>query len=230
MMLFAIDIDGTLAVSGNWFARWMVQEAGLVIPEEKLARLRYGMEFWLLDEVRALSDERRTALKNYAHAHHKDTIHQEQCVPIPGAREALQMLVEEGGRIIYTTCRQAESQHLTQQWLAHYGFPNPEHVFCCEHYHDKYISAHQIAEPREPVVLVDDQIPKMVPAFRVLAQQDRTIALNLILRIVMVQIGQEQSPTFPFPVPFPVVACPSWRREDLEHTFQQLKRKQASKV
>lgn len=33
-MLFALDIDGTIAVGGNWFARWLAQEAQLAIPEE----------------------------------------------------------------------------------------------------------------------------------------------------------------------------------------------------
>src|SRR5260370_137502 len=104
-MLFAIDIDGTIATSGNWFARWITEQAGLAIPEADLARIRYGAEFWRHHLVCTLTHEQRVGLRAIAKAHHKDQDHQQNLVPIPGAREALQSILDEGGRLIYTTCR-----------------------------------------------------------------------------------------------------------------------------
>jgi len=218
-MLLALDIDGTIATNGNWYARWLAKESCLAIAEDQLIRIEYGVDFWQLPEVRALSHERRADLRAHSHAHHKDLDHLVNEIPIPGACEALQwLLAKNDAHIIYTTCRPSTSRQLTQEWLARYGFPSPEQVFTCERYHTKFIHAQRIADPKDPVILIDDQIEKMVPAFRVLIKHERPIALSLIKRIIFVQIGQSEPPTFP-PVPFPVLALPSWQRADVMRTF-----------
>ena len=155
-MLFALDIDGTIATSGNWFAQWMTKEAGIAVPEDELARVQYGVEWWQLPAIRALSHERRAELRAHAHAHHKDLDHLANSVPIPGAREALQWLLDEesGSRIIYTTCRPGAGQQITRAWLERYGFPSSENVYTCERYHSKFIHAHSQAGAKEPVVLI----------------------------------------------------------------------------
>lgn len=218
-MLFAIDIDGTIATSGNWFARWLATESGLSISEETLSGITYGVEFWQLPAVCALSQDQREFLREHAHAHHKDLDRLANHIPIPGAREALHFLVAEGARLMYTTCRPSDSQQLTREWLARYDFPCTEQVYTCDRYHEKFIHAHSQAEQDEPVIVIDDQISKLVPAFRLLVKYERPLALKLILRIALVQIGAEEPPTFPFDVPFPVLACPSWQREHLEQAF-----------
>jgi hypothetical protein len=212
-MLFALDIDGTIATSGNWFARWMTGVSGLNIADDQLARIEYGVDWWQLPAVRALSHERRVELRSLAHAHHKDLPHLENRVPIPGAQDALWML-NDSARIIYTTCRPQTSAQLTREWLKRCGFPNAEQVYTCDLYHEKFIHAHSQATTAEPVIVIDDQISKLVPAFRTLVKEDRTIGVSLILRIMFVQIGQDEPPPFP-PIPFPVLACPSWQRADV---------------
>lgn len=228
LMLLACDIDGTIATNGNYFCRVMADQAEIVLPPETLAHMTYGLEFWDLPQVRALTHEQRTALHAHAYAHHKDLDRLEQSVPIPGAREALQAWISEGGRVIYVTCRPPTAEQLTRDWLTRYGFPCATQIRICERYHTKYMHAHAIALQKEPVVLIDDQIEKMVPAFRVLVKEHRPIALSLILRLAVVQIGEEHPPTFPFPVPFPVLACPTWRPEDMERAFQHLIAKNVS--
>lgn len=214
-MLIATDVDGTIATNGNWFARWLVSEAGLDIPEEELATIRYGIEFWNLPQVSEMAPEQRAELRKHAHAHHKDPDQQDNSVPIPGAREALRLLVAEGATIIYTTCRQPESEQRTREWLARHDFPCAQQVYVCQHYHWKYIHAHQQAKAQEPVILIDDLIEKMVPAFRTLAIQQREIATSLVRRLALVAIGKDELPVFKS-VPFKIVALPSWRLEDLE--------------
>lgn len=212
-MLFALDIDGTIAVSGNWLARWLAQEAQLAIPEDELAQIRYGIEFWDLPQVRALPHEQRAQLR--AHAHHKDPDRQENNIPIPGAREALHTLLKHGATLIYTTCRQPESAQRTRAWLERYDFPCTTHVYICQHYHHKYIAAYEQAQEKEPVLLIDDLIEKMVPAFRTLAIEHRDTALSLVRRLAVVAIGHQEPPAFQ-KVPFKVLALPSWRPEDVE--------------
>ena len=214
-MLFALDIDGTISMGGNWFARWMAREANIDIPEDELARLDYGFEFWELPQVRSLTHEQQTRLREHAHAHHKDPDRQQNSIPIPGAREALSTLLEHGASIIYTTCRQPEAQQRTRAWLERYGFPCAQQVYICQHYHWKYIYAYEQAQEKEPVILIDDLIEKMIPAFRTLAIEKREIAMSLVKRLAVVAIGQEKPPVFK-KVPFKVLALPSWRQEDLE--------------
>lgn len=214
-MLIACDIDGTIAVSGQWHARWLAAIAGLDIAESELSSIEFGCDFWQLDEVRALSHEQRVELRQNAHAHHKDLDHLWHEIPIPGASDALHFLSEHA-HVIYTTCRPASAAQLTREWLAHYQFPNADQVYCCDRYHEKFIQARSQAESKEPIVFVDDQVDKLVPAFRLLVKHERPIALSLILRIALVQIGAGEPPTFPFDVPFPVLALQSWRRDHVE--------------
>ncbi len=214
-MLFALDVDGTISVGGNWFARWLASEASLDIPEDELASIRYSFEFWDLPQVRMLTHEQRVQLRAHAHAHHKDADRQQNSIPIPGARDALQTLLEHGATIIYTTCRQPEARQRTSEWLEKYGFPCAQQVSICQHYHWKYIYAYEQAQEKEPVILIDDLIEKMIPAFRTLAIEKREIAISLVKRLAVVAIGQEQLPIFK-KVPFKVLALPSWRPEDLE--------------
>jgi hypothetical protein len=214
-MLLALDIDGTVATNGNWFVRWMTKEAGITIPEDDLARTRYGFEFWDLPQVQALGDDRRAELLAYAHAHHKDPENQDNSIPIPGARETLQQLTEKGANIIYTTCRQTDAGPRTSAWLQRYAFPSPEKVFICPRYHWKYVHAHAHSGPDDIILLIDDQIEKMVPAFRTLALEKRDIAISLVRRLAVVAIGQTEPPPFK-KAPFKVLALPSWRPEDVE--------------
>lgn len=212
-MLFAIDIDGTIATHGPYFCQQMFAEAGIALADEELALCTSGYHFWHHERVRALPEKRRVELKAFAHAHHKDPDQLENRVPIPAAREALHTLVAEG-HLLYATCRPAEARQLTQEWLARYGFPAADQIQICQHYHSKYLAAHQIAEQREPVILIDDLVDKMVPAFRTLAIQHREIALSLMRRLAVVAVGIAQPPVFA-KVPFKVLALPSWRPEDL---------------
>jgi uncharacterized HAD superfamily protein len=213
-MLFAIDIDGTIATHGPYFCQQMFTEAGIALAGEELAQCTYGYHFWHHERVRALPEKQRAELKDFAHAHHKDLDQLENRVPVPGASEALHVLMAEGHRVLYATCRPAEARQITQEWLAWYGFPAADQVETCQHYHSKYLAAHQVAGQREQVILMDDLVERMVPAFRTLAIQHREIALNLMRRLAVVAVGIDKPPVFA-KVPFKVLALPSWRPEDL---------------
>lgn len=215
-MLFAVDIDGTLAAHGNWWCRWIADYAQLSLSEERLAGLQYGFQFWDLPEVRTMTHDQRQSLRAYSHAHHKDVDNLANSIPIPGAASALSGFVNDGAHLIYVTCRPDDTRQLTHGWLAKYGFPVADQVYTCERYHTKFINIHRVAAESERVILIDDMIEKMVPAFRVLVQHYRPIAISLIKRIAFVQIGREEPPTFPAPLPFPIAALPTWQKDDID--------------
>src|SRR5260370_35341745 len=133
-----------------------------------------------------------------------------------GAAQALNHLAKQH-RIMYTTCRHQDSQQGTQIWLARHGFPESERVYCCQHYDWKYKYIEEVAEKSQKtkIILFDDQAEMMVKAFRHLAKTDQKTALSLVLRLTVVAFVQTEDPMFPIRIPFPVLALPSWREEDI---------------
>lgn len=214
-MLFAIDIDGTIATNGNWYCRWMNKHARLAIPEERLDAMAYGFQFWEDPAVLTLSEDERKRLRKFSFDHHKDRRRHIHAVPIPGAMEAMQTLLQHG-KILYVTCRKWHCRGLSSAWLKKHGFPEYKQVRCCSRYYVKFLEARRIAEPKEPIILIDDLAEKMVRAFRALVIHDRKRATGIIKRLTVVAIGETEPPTFPFKVPFPVLALPSWQPEHIE--------------
>src|SRR5258708_38513588 len=121
-MVIAMDIDGTIAAGGQWFARLLARTFDLPIPEEVLADMQYSAQFWARPEVQALSPEQRLAMREVAHTHQHDPEAQRNAVPVSGAVQALHTLAQ-CNTIIYTTCRRAESREVTQEWLGRYELP-----------------------------------------------------------------------------------------------------------
>jgi hypothetical protein len=213
-MLLAIDIDGTIATGGEWLARTLAREFTLPLAEEKLACIDHSAQFWKLPEIQGLAVEKRRAMRELVHAHQHDPEWQQHEVPMPDAMQALSSL-SAYSKVIYATCRFPESKKLTQAWLARYGFPEPENVYCCKHYLWKYACAGEVAEREEKILLIDDQAEMLVKSFRPFAQMDFSLALSLIPRLAVVAFGKEAPPAFPLKIPFPVLAVRRWKAEDL---------------
>lgn len=218
-MLFALDIDGTIGRDTNHIARILTHEFSLPVTEKDLDQVGSLRAFLHLRAVKAYlkalsleqSEQFRKAVR--VASIHPDV--QRNRIPLPGAVEALQGLANDGISIIYTTCRQPESERLTRDWLAHHGFPCPDQAYCCQHYHYKYLKAHELAEPEEPVLVIDDQVENMINGFRALAHSHADIARQLYRRLAVVAFACDKVPTFPVKVPFPVVILKSWQQKDL---------------
>ena len=50
--------------------------------------------------------------------------------PLPGARDAMQALVDAGHELVYFTARLPEHAEVTRGWLGMHGFPFPDSLLC----------------------------------------------------------------------------------------------------
>jgi hypothetical protein len=105
----------------------------------------------------------------------------------------------------------------TRAWLARHGFPHPEQVQSCQHYHYKYIYAYEAAcERSESVIVIDDMMEKVVRSFGQLAREQPAIAMSLLRRLEVTGFGAEDFPPLPRNMPFAFSLLPSWQREHLD--------------
>jgi hypothetical protein len=216
-MLFALDIDSTIAVDRNGYARYLNNALELGIEEAAIQNLESYQKFTAMPQVqkfRASEENEQRYQEMYKAADHDlEVIFAME--PITDAIRAVNNLAEDG-TVIYVSCRRVEETEVTRIWLTKHGFPSPENVYICQQYYHKYIHAYAVAKPGEPIILIDDMAEKIVPAFRTLAKQEKDIAISLVRRLAVVAIDQEEPPIFNFKVPFPVIALRSWSTEDLE--------------
>lgn len=228
-MLFAIDIDATIATDRNGYARYLNNTLGLGIKEDIIEQLQSYDDFHVLPAIQNFLQQpgQRDRYWNiYDSLQHEPEV-QKQLVPIPGAVEALSNLARSG-KIIYVTCRQPGAELITCEWLAHHKFPSPEQATICPHYYYKYLVAYDQAESREKIILIDDHAEEMVLSFFTMAKTHLDIAVSLRRRLAVIAFDQTEPPTFRFKVPFPVVALPSWRPDDLAHMQREQKQRRAS--
>src|SRR5579885_1809010 len=226
-MLFAIDIDATIATDRNGYARYLNNKLKLGIEESVIEQIKCYHDFHSLPAVQNYlqePDQRDYYQAIYNRLQHEPEI-QQNLDPLPNAVQALNTIAQ-WGNIIYITCRQPGAEALTREWLARAGFPSPEHVTICAHYHAKYLAAYEQAAPREKIILIDDHAEEMVKAFFIMAKNRLDIAVSLRRRLAVVAFDHTEPPTFHFKVPFPVIALPSWHPNDLAQ-LQQKKRRTA---
>src|SRR5579859_7850670 len=156
-MLFAIDIDGTIAGTdhGREYANYLNRVLGIGMSAERVAAFSSYREFALSAEVQAfgaISQENQNRYMEALELAQYDAEVQRASLPLPSAVEGVTAL-STYGRVIYVTCRYASSRELSQEWLGQYGFPNPDRVFTCERFHHKYVEAQKNAAADEPIVL-----------------------------------------------------------------------------
>ena len=220
-MLFAVDIDGTIASDdhGRAYARYLNRKLALNIADETIERLKSYHEFVMLEQVQAygaVSDAHKEQYKAVIRQAQHDPEVQHSLVPLPDARDGVTALAQYGN-IIYVTCRKPESYDLTRNWLSSYGFPHPDSVYICEHYHHKYVHASKLADASEPIILIDDHAEEVVKFFQRLVKEQYPVAKSIRKRLAVVAFGCEVAPPCPFKQPlFPVLTLPSWEQDMLE--------------
>ena len=131
---------------------------------------------------------------------------------IPDAREGVQTLASAGSIAYYTARYSAQSEErseamaqATRQWLAAYDFVNPTNAIFCDGLPGKLRQlARDIAEKREPTILIDDQYSRLLQK---LSDLDEESAQIIKQSLILVAYGAQ---TIPESVPLPVIALPSW--------------------
>ena len=219
-MLFAIDIDGTIAGTdhGREYAHYLNRVLGIGLSAEKVAAFASYREFALSAEIQAfgaVSQENQDRYMEALELAQHDAEVQRASLPLPGAVEGVKAL-STYGRVIYVTCRYASSRELSQEWLGRYGFPSPERVFTCERFHHKYVEAQKNAAADEPIVLIDDHAEDIVKTFRRLVKEYYQVAKSVYGRFGLVAFGSGKPPTVPHQLRIPMLALPSWEKEEIQ--------------
>lgn len=208
--MFALDVDRTIAIDRNGCARYLNRVLGLGISEATIDSLDAYYLFEDLPQVRAFRETQEDRYQQVVEvaAHAPEVM--AAMVPIEGAIEAVQQL-RQRGQVCYVTCRQAGEIETTCAWLASYGFPNPDAVASCEHYHWKYVRAYEAADSREPIILIDDMMEELVRSFGHVAREYPKIAYSLLPRLEVVGFEHKIFPPLPKKMPFAYSILPSWQ-------------------
>jgi uncharacterized HAD superfamily protein len=219
-MFFAVDIDGTIATyrGTTAYAPYLNRVLSLDLPERMEDGSGAAYALAAAERIYAYveaSPEHKTRYQAAVHEAQFAADVQEQAIPIAGAVEGMRRLATLG-QLFYVTCRKQETYAVTQAWLARYGFPQADHLTCCETYYHKYITAYQHAGKREPIIVIDDRVRDMVLSFRGLVDTQRDIAATICKRIALVAFGHEQLPKLPSRLPFPVVPLLSWEQSAMQ--------------
>lgn len=225
-MLFAVDIDGTIATyqGTTAYAPYLNRVLALGLPEEIEGESGTAYALTAAERIYAYVETSPEHKDRYQAAIHEAQFAadvQERAIPIQGAVETMHWFAAQG-TLLYVTCRKQATQHVTQAWLARYGFPRPDRVTCCETYYHKYITAYQYAGKREPLLLIDDRVRDLVLSFRGLVENQRNIAASICQRAALVAFGHEQLPPLPSRLPFPVIPLPSWEQSAIKHFVERI--------
>ena len=187
-MLFAVDIDGTIAKGDRTFvpnAQFLNQVAGLGLPDTFFADDVDQDAYATAVTASGVPKEIREYARGFTQ---HDPILQKRCIPISGAVEAMHQLAALG-KLIYVTIRLPYSETLTCDWLARFGFPNSQECYSCSHYYYKIRRAYEEADADEPIVLIDDLASRIAWTIALAERAEPDIVRSLWHRLSLVPFG-----------------------------------------
>jgi len=194
-MLFAIDIDGTIATHTEErlvYLPYFNRALGLGLSEQELSSFS---DFFAFREQVILpwmdSPEKQRAYQEAATQLQYDADRQQAAIPLPGAIAGVRLLAQYG-KIIYVTYRKPDTEELTRRWLASYGFPSPERAYCSEYSYDKPRYALQDAHEEDQVVLIDNDMARTIIGFRTFCTQHRDLGTRLLKRLGLIVYGHQE--------------------------------------
>ncbi|EFH80505.1 hypothetical protein [Ktedonobacter racemifer] len=217
-MLFALDIDRTIAIDQNAYAIFINTLLNLSISQEVLMAVESYWAFCKLPEVEAYrfaspeNEERfqaafmqaKEALEVLALLH-----------PLPGAAAGVQTLMRYG-KVAYYTSRGFEMQDTTRAWLAQHDFPLGLEIVSCKNFYVKYMASYSNTKAtNEPVVLIDDNASKLISAWP-RALEKWPVLDEYPSRLTLVAFGTPLDELSIHDVPFPVLGLPSWEPEHIQ--------------
>ena len=225
-MLFAVDIDGTIATISGTDAYGAYVRRALRIPIDHawrhlssdpslLTALCRDASFATWWEAHPDHHERVQALLN--EGQYSQEV-QERSLPIAGAQEALSQLAQDH-HILYVTNRKSTTLALTRSWLKAHGFPSSEHVCCCGEEQGFVSKVRYAVEALQTldgeggqIVFIDDKAPYFEHTFAVLVKEDLPFVQGCIHRIAAIAYGKGDLPPCRFPRPvFPMAPMPEWK-------------------
>jgi len=213
-MFFAVDIDGVLARDRVGYATYLNRYFQLGIADAVIEGLADYAQFIQLEEVRsfvrgneALAAEFNRVAKEAQYAEQVQQLR----VPVDGAVAAMQEIARSYP-FRYVTCRYEATMQVTREWLACYGFPNPEDVSCCEEgMHQKYLVAHHFASTDDPLIFIDDLAEMFMKSFATLIKYHYQDAKAIWKRCGLLAFGHSEAPAWPFSKPmYSVWPLPNW--------------------
>jgi len=207
-MLFAIDIDLTIAGGFRAYIEHHNRDLALGISQQVLDGLANYQEFLLLPEVMAYrqNNEARFEESKASIRVSPDVILSLEA--LPRATEGVALL-SALGTIRYYTIRANEVQKATIQWLYEKQFPRPRSVVFCENPIDKLIKLCQ-QETDETIVLIDDKYAVLLKAFDHCTRHIPAVADALRWRLIIVAFGIETC-SLPKHNAVHLLALPSWQ-------------------
>ena len=216
-MLFAIDIDGTIAGISSTFGEYFNQELGLGLPPEEVQKIRW---FNSLRKHPAIVAYRKQNNERFLEVWEQ----YREYAPAMLAREVLAGAVEgvtflaKQGDVQYVTIRISQDQEVnaqiqaaTRQWLDKHNFPNPGSVIFCSNFQEKLeLIAHQ---PLAPIILIDDRCSTdLLTCYENLTQNSEHHELTRLIRqrITFVAFDKDQLPENTYGLH--MLAFPSWEQ------------------
>jgi uncharacterized HAD superfamily protein len=223
-MLFAIDIDGTIAArSMRKFVQLCNERLALGLSTEVLQRRMFYRDFLELPEMlkRKGDPEFQRALA-WIDLEPQLLI---AMLPLPGAVEGVTQLAQCASVTYYTARhstarpeRNAPMEQATKQWLARKQFPCSDAVVFCASVPDKLMRLTSVAQT-QPVVLIDDQYEKLLNAYAQL-QLDKSTRQVLQENLHLVAFGATKQPEQCCGLQVDIL--PSWNDFDERKTYGSL--------
>jgi len=162
-MIYAIDLDGTIANPSTAFIAWHNKEFDLGLTAEE-ARFSYK-RFLRLPQVAKLSSEDLERSRQRARMQPEMLL---SYAEFDLASHAVRLLAEHG-KVAYYTVRAPDMLSVTEAWLQHHGFPFSQNVVLCRSVLNKLVQLYQHERDADMVVLIDDRYQQMINDFALLA-------------------------------------------------------------
>ncbi|MBV9690023.1 MAG: hypothetical protein JO202_09955 [Ktedonobacteraceae bacterium] len=163
-VLYAIDIDGTIARPEAVLIAFHNQEFALGLTSEEL-RCTYS-HFLQLPQVAELRREALQDSRQRARTTPETVLAYDE---VEHAAATLNLLAKQG-EIMYYTVRPACVQDVTYTWLQKKHFPHPHNIILCHSVLNKLVQlfVHE-RETHHRIVLIDDRYQQMIEDFARLA-------------------------------------------------------------
>jgi uncharacterized HAD superfamily protein len=208
-MLFAIDIDGTIAARNvRKFIELCNERFALGLSADILQRRMPYRDFLQLPEL--IERKEDLAFKRELVWLDLDPQLLVAMRPLPGAIDILTQLAQRASVTYYTARystvwleRNAPMQQATKEWLAKKQFPSSDAVVFCSSVPDKLTRLAAVAQT-QPVVLIDDQYQKLLSAF---AQLDISTRQVLQENLHLVAFGATSLPEQCYGLQVDVLPC-----------------------
>lgn len=195
-MLFAVDIDRTIAIDTFSYATYISQALELNISQKTLSQLASYWEFVGLPVVSAYRSTSQGHEARFQTAYEEAKVSLEVLTAlqaVPFAAEGVHFLTQYG-QVGYYTSRLENMHEVTKAWLSQYQFPELP-IVSCKNFLTRYLMCYMhTRETCEPVVLIDDNAAKLIAVWESVLEKWPIIGERLPQRFILVAFGCDSVP------------------------------------